>query len=102
MTTIDGTPQIVTVVIQGADDQGFRNRAEPAFHFEAGAELQHASSTAAAVASSVPVAALNPEHDSAATAWPHPADATPESWRFDEQEAAGQGVQLPFQHDLIL
>jgi VCBS repeat-containing protein len=102
VTTIDGTPQIVTVVIQGADDEGFHNRAEPAFHFEAGAEQQHASSTAPAVVSSVRVAELNPEHDSAAAAWPHPADAAPAAWHFGEQDAAGQAGHLPFQHDLVL
>src|SRR4051794_11243687 len=37
VTTIDGTPQIVTVAIQGPHHEGFHNRAEPAFHFEAGA-----------------------------------------------------------------
>lgn len=102
VTTIDGTPQVVTVVIQGADHEGFHNRAEPAFNFEAGAEQQHASSTAPAVVSSVLVAELNPEQDSAAAAWPHPADAAPAAWHFGEQEAAGQAGHLPFQHDLVL
>jgi hypothetical protein len=102
VTTIDGTPQVVTVVIQSADHQGLHDQAESEFHFEAGAEQQHASLTAPVVVSSVPVAALDPEHDAAATAWPHPADAAPDSWRFGEQEVAGQGQHLPFQHDLIV
>jgi len=102
VTTIDGTPQVVTVVIQSVDHQGLHDQAESEFHFEAGAEQQHASLTAPVVVSSVPVAALDPEHDAAATAWPHPADAAPDSWRFGEQEVAGQGQHLPFQHDLIV
>jgi len=102
VTTIDGTPQVVTVLIQGADDEGLHHRAESAFHFEAGLEQQHAGPMSPAVASSIPVAPLYPEHDSAAAAWSHRADTTPEGWGFDEQEAAGQRGHLPFQHDLIL
>lgn len=102
VTTIDGTPQVVTVVIQSADNHGLHDRAESAFYFEPGAEQQHASPTAPAVVSSVPVAALDPEHDSAAATWPHSADAAPDGWRFGEQEAAGEGRHLPFQHDLIV
>ncbi|MCK1491917.1 VCBS domain-containing protein [Bradyrhizobium sp. 160] len=102
VTTIDGTPQVVTVVIQSVGDQGLREQAESAFHFEAGAEQQHASLTAPVVVSSAPVAALDPEDDSAATAWPHPADAAADAWRFGEQEVAGQGLHLRFQQDLIV
>ena len=102
VTTIDGTPQVVTVLIQGADDEGLHHRAESAFHFEAGLEQQYAGPMSPAVATSIPVAALDPEHDSAAAAWSHRADTTPEGWGFDEQEAAGQRGHLPFQHDLIL
>lgn len=99
VTTIDGTPQVVTVVIQSTDDQGLHDQAESAFHFEAGAEQRHASLTAPVVVSSIAVAAPDPEHDSASAAWPHPA---PDSRRFGEQEVAGQGRHLPFQHDLIV
>ncbi|WP_369722006.1 hypothetical protein AB8Z38_34545 [Bradyrhizobium sp. LLZ17] len=92
----------MTVVIHGADNLGLADRVESAFHFDTSLEQQHASPTSPGVASSVPVSGLDPEHDSAAAAWPHRADPTPEGWRFGEQEAAGQGGHPPFQHDLIL
>jgi VCBS repeat-containing protein len=98
VTTIDGTPQTVTVTIQGADAGGlhdFNSQANSSsFRFKDDADLQHPSVSAPSVDTS---AAAGP-HDSLHASFseggePHPADEAPDAFHFSSLHAS--------HHDLI-
>jgi VCBS repeat-containing protein len=104
VTTIDGTAQMVTVTIQGADDAGLHDfhtqTNSSSFQFKDDADLQHSSANTPSADLSAAVGPLDSWHGSSSEGGePHPADEAPDAFHFPGH---GDVAFHASHHDLIV